>query len=643
VGKNRQRNTSTKKVNCKVSVTLLTIYVMNTISTSYVCFMCLQCVHISGISKCVCLVFCFVLERMYVMLWFVANCEYILVIIVRTYIVCMCVCVRVCVCVCVCVYVSHILYRPLLSVVSKQVKIGSLYMVHNHPLPFESGKRKKNKRGKQGFTELAVSNSNTANNPISNDNPIASAASSNTNPINVLNQKRILTKKSHRRRIKSPNPLAVLRTHFARSPKPKTEQIRALSQATGLSYEEFSRWFRNERFRKSANEQHHKLIRNGSANEQNATSTSVVTTSSASSSESKISNSQTSKLSMVSDDKSNDKEQEKMEMMKPWRNTVKFRRMRNRWVEVFSKFPCGSRAREEMMKELVRNSNKSDRTKLLHMIRPRGPYRASSDPRVSQATHQERSRECWVELQRRFGADKQSKDRVHPQVMIDSYAQSVLNLDADMFEGLKRMFSSHRDYLYVVAKALDVTETLKCEVDAEVKKEMKLLKDDQRRQKRRALGSFPLPPPPKRQRIVSQQNATSTSVVTTSSASSSESKISNSQTSKLSMVSDDKSKDKEQEKMEMMQPWRNTAQFRRMRNRWVEVFTKFPNGSKAREEMMKELVRNSNKSDCTKLLHMIRPRGPYRASSDPRVSQATHQERSQACWVELRGKWVRIY
>ena len=149
-----------------------------------------------------------------------------------------------------------------------------------------------------------------------------------------------------------------------------------------------------------------------------------------------------------------------------WRNTARFRRSRDNFMEIVTEFPKGSPEREQLLRDLVRCLGRSDREALQACLRPRGPYRGSADPQLKLTTTQERSKEArgrgstwgrgrarppdrrvgatdqgacashrlrssqmWAEMERRFGAG------VRPAA---EHVDLVDNgLDPNMLEGLK--------------------------------------------------------------------------------------------------------------------------------------------------------------------------------------------------------------
>jgi hypothetical protein len=76
-------------------------------------------------------------------------------------------------------------------------------------------------------------------------------------------------------------------------------------------------------------------------------------------------------------------------------------------------------------------------------------------------------------------------------------------------------------------------------------------------------------------------------------------------------------------------PARQTAQLRRARDMFLDVFTEFPRGSREREQLLRDLVRSLGRSDRESLLTLLRPRGPYRGSADPALRNITKLERAR--------------
>lgn len=161
---------------------------------------------------------------------------------------------------------------------------------------------------------------------------------------------------------------------------------------------------------------------------------------------------------------------------KVWRASSKFRRTRDTFLNIFSDFPKGSAEREQLIKDLVRIMGRADRDVMQTHMRPRGPYRGSADPALKMTTKQERAKEVWVDMERRFGAHGRMDDDENPSPVVTQ----ANGLDANMIEGLKVLFKPHRDYLFAVARELEVTDMLKPEVETELKK--KFAVKQQRRQ-----------------------------------------------------------------------------------------------------------------------------------------------------------------
>eukprot|EP01137_Pigoraptor_chileana_P006196 Opistho-2@3084 len=323
---------------------------------------------------------------------------------------------------------------------------------------------------------------------------------------------------------KSINQISVLEQVLARETKPKKSTVVELMRQTGLTYAEIRNWFRNQRLK----------YKMGRRNMPSLDPTGALQVAHMHGAPQGLQGLDGMAMPRAQDlmggrlDKGKDNEAP----VTPgkgddkFRASAKFKRTKEEWITTFNEYPEGTKQRQELLRELIRGLSKEDRNMLQTFLRPRGPYRGSADATLSKSTQVDRSKEAWTEMERRFGASKTRENKYDPDPAAffninpagmpglgggpsqmqnpgspggndPARRQTVVGaLDSDMLEGLKQMFSLHRDYLYEVARALNVTDIMRQEIEIAIRKDVKKelaikqkqkqKEDKMRREKRKA-------------------------------------------------------------------------------------------------------------------------------------------------------------
>eukprot|EP00116_Pleurobrachia_bachei_P003484 sb/3463746/ len=230
---------------------------------------------------------------------------------------------------------------------------------------------------------------------------------------------------SHSKKLrKSENQVEVLKRFFTTNAKPGRDKVREIAEATGLSFLEVRNWFRNARLR-------NKDDKNGGYTLKTDDCCDVVSSST-----------EDCMPLLVSMDDIRE------EMTRLWTKLDDEDR-KSMLPTFFKVWDKDSPSRTEAIKSVLRCLSTTEKNYVHGAVKPRGPYRCSSDKNLSKTTILERAKTAWKELERIFGANKREKT---------SYQQDCLqlNLDQDMLEGLKSLFQAHRDYLYYLVKNMGI-------------------------------------------------------------------------------------------------------------------------------------------------------------------------------------------
>ncbi|KAL5263877.1 hypothetical protein ACHWQZ_G005077 [Mnemiopsis leidyi] len=222
---------------------------------------------------------------------------------------------------------------------------------------------------------------------------------------------------------KSENQIEVLKNYFKTNAKPGRENVAQLAAATGLKFLEVRNWFRNARLRNKEG-----VNQQGLGMKSEDDSCGEVSSSTGN----MIPVDKVHEISMLWDKLDN----EDRKSLLP---------------KYLSSWEKDSPERTEVIKTLLKCLSTTERNFVHGAVKPRGPYRCSSDKNLSKTTILERAKNAWKELERMFGANKQK----NPTEGCSDNNLS-LNLDRDMLEGLKSLFQAHRDYLYYLVKEMGI-------------------------------------------------------------------------------------------------------------------------------------------------------------------------------------------
>ncbi|XP_063676184.1 uncharacterized protein LOC134812626 isoform X2 [Bolinopsis microptera] len=222
---------------------------------------------------------------------------------------------------------------------------------------------------------------------------------------------------------KSENQIEVLKNYFKANSKPGRENVAQLAAATGLKFLEVRNWFRNARLRN----------KEGSMNQQG------MGTKSEEDSCGEVSSSTGSNLPI----------NKSQEISMLWERLDNEER-KNLLPKYLTTWEKDSPERTEVIRALLKTLSTTERNFVHGAVKPRGPYRCSSDKNLSKTTILERAKNAWKELERMFGANKQKSP-------VEGFQDNLsLNLDRDMLEGLKSLFQAHRDYLFYLVKEMGI-------------------------------------------------------------------------------------------------------------------------------------------------------------------------------------------